>query len=349
MEVEVEEKVVTLNKDVELGEDYPVLKAGEYVLDLNGHTLNVSEFKIDDATLTIKDSVGEGKITAYIVVEEKSELNVIGGIFENGIENHGTLNVEGGTLSDIINIGNTVIKNGTVEFGIFNEQEGTLTVEDGKIGFVSQGGTLTIKGGTFSAEVVPLFISSAAKKTTISGGEFIATLPEEGMGAIRIEKKGWISESSILDIFETGYEPQYDTYTEENYDGGDGNYYYNGHYGPTVKVVKATENYSDIFKMITTNEIWEINGFKPKTAEDSEFLFSSIIEDTIRETGYVGYGMCDGEIFNPEEATIYIYDKDGELSEQHKVKVKYIEPNPDTLSKVNSVLGKMKTFDMIWG
>ena len=202
-DVKIENNTITLNEDLNLNEDFPVFKKGEYTIDLNGKLIESGEFEIEGGTVTIKDSKENGEMTAYIVIRENGTVNVKNGIFSNGFENSGTLNIDNGTIVSIINIGTTNIKNATVEEIIFNEQSGILNIDNGTFRALAQMGTLTINGGKFTSSNHTLMIYPNAEKTTLTGGEFIATITEaeleeeakengiekEEISAITIQKK----------------------------------------------------------------------------------------------------------------------------------------------------------------
>ena len=121
------------------------------VIDLNGHTIdrglsasaNISDFILNQGTLTIKDSGSTGKLT--------------GGYAEQGgvVENTGTLTIEGGSF---------VENRARLEGGaVFNGVNATLTVTGGKFmknatetngggAFVNKG-TMSFSGGTISGNI----------------------------------------------------------------------------------------------------------------------------------------------------------------------------------------------------
>lgn len=358
-DVKIENNTITLNQDLDLNDDFPVFKKGEYTIDLNGKLIESGEFEVEDGTVTIKDSKENGEMTAYIVIKEKGTVNVKNGIFSNGFENSGTLNIDNGTITSIINIGTANIKNGTVEEVIFNEETGILNIDNGTFGALAHMGTLTIKGGTFKSTNHTMLISPNAKKTTLTGGEFIATITEaelkeeaekygqekDEISAITIQKEGEIFASELHNMLSYEYEAIYSNpfkSKEITYENEEGKKYYDGYYGSTVKITKAIENYSDTFKKIAPNGIWEVTSFKPETVESSEFILTAALENIISSWGYTGTAYCMPNNFNPELASVYIHNEKTGHEEEHRVKVIYKAPNPKTTEKVNSVLDNMK-------
>ena len=89
--VTIKDSTVTLEKDVEV-DDVVELVEGEYVLDLNGHTLKFAEFYVNEGTkLTVNDTVGTGKIDTFFMISEGGEGIINNGEFINLIDNSGKL------------------------------------------------------------------------------------------------------------------------------------------------------------------------------------------------------------------------------------------------------------------
>jgi len=102
--------VITLTEDVELESNVVIPKGETVVLDLNGYTISQQYTQTaaysminNKGTLTIKDSVGNGKISF-------EDTGVGGEYVSNTIGNSGTLIINGGTIENISSI--TVAKNG---------------------------------------------------------------------------------------------------------------------------------------------------------------------------------------------------------------------------------------------
>lgn len=137
--------VITLTENVKLSETFKVNEGTTVTIDLAGYEITVTKneetgrslYAIDNyGTLTLKDSVGEGKITA------------------RGVENFGTMTVESGAIVSCDANGGAAIWN-----------EGTLTINDGMFTTVYEGtssdtsgpgclnnsGTAVINKGTFTS------------------------------------------------------------------------------------------------------------------------------------------------------------------------------------------------------
>ena len=321
---EITDNTVTLTQDTTVDDVVNVM--GDFTLNLNGHKLALAELYAVEGTLTINDTTGKGSIVSnFIGVEADGELIINNGTFEF-IDNMGKMTVNGGTITTLFNT------------------EGTLVIEDGTISALMQAGKATINGGKFVADKfndgegeVERFTAFDLQygTTVINGGEFTST-ENIDFAVVLYGGEDGIKESDIQTLFAPGYEASYDKYYTT--DG------YTGFYGKNVKVADASVNFSDVFKKITSTSTWEVNSFVPKNAGDSEFLLSAIIADIVNPLGYEGYGMCDSEPFNPEIATIYLYNSEGQLAEQHTVKVKYILPEEEATEEVNTAISNMKDY-----
>lgn len=160
---------ITLSEYLKIGQN----EAQTVTIDLNGHTLK-RNLAVVDANGHVIEVFSQGTLT---IVDQANGGTISGGRANNGggICNYGTLNFEGGTITDCLadqqgggiknNSGATVnISGGTILGnwgedcgGIFNAEGGTLTMSSGTItgntsnaggGGVVNYGTATITGGT---------------------------------------------------------------------------------------------------------------------------------------------------------------------------------------------------------
>lgn len=181
------ETTITLDKDYT--EDITIESGKTVTLDLNGHTLtNKTGHTITNkGTLTIKDSVGTGKVDnvihakAALVNSENATATIEGGTLTRSKEtysketsgeknsyyvidnNKGTLIINGGTVT-----------NTSTFSSLIRNLEGTLTVNGGTLynqSFIAlkndDNGTMTINGGTVTSSEQALQNWSNA---TINGG-----------------------------------------------------------------------------------------------------------------------------------------------------------------------------------
>ena len=152
-----------LTKDVLLSDVLRIPTGKTVTLDLNGFTLNRGLTECRDlgsvirvepgATLTLKDSSNNNSGT------------VTGGASWNGggICNHGTLTVEGGTISGNKSLHNTYGGGGGIYNGSYNGSKATLTLKGGVIaynearnggGVYNSDGTVIIQKGSYSVTVL---------------------------------------------------------------------------------------------------------------------------------------------------------------------------------------------------
>ena len=130
------------------------------VLDLNGHVLGsnaaeaaTSAVIVNRGTLTIKDSVGGGKITTAAV---NPDLQTIPGYASNTVTNYGVLVLESGTIENTTNAG--------AAYAVDNSSNGVTA-------------TFTMNGGKLVATrcALRMFCNSAVyeNNVTINGGEIV--------------------------------------------------------------------------------------------------------------------------------------------------------------------------------
>lgn len=154
---------ITLVKDIVLGSTIEVANGVTVVLDLNGKTISQKKGDIGAAyamidnkgTLTIKDSVGTGKISFADTTPYAADINWA----SNTIRNTGVLNITGGTVE---NITAEAITNFSYPHAID----------------CYQGSVTNISGGTVKSlnyDAIRMFCNSDTQKTevNISGGNII--------------------------------------------------------------------------------------------------------------------------------------------------------------------------------
>ena len=142
--------------------------SGTYTLDLNGHTVNGSlEVKAANSKLTIKDSIGTGKIdpidggnTWRALTVSKGSVTIESGIFAKEVY------CRGGAMT---------IKDGTFEKRVVCD-DGTLTINGGTFNdaYAGSGSTAAITAGQFVS------FSARSKNVSISGGSFDQILCTSG-------------------------------------------------------------------------------------------------------------------------------------------------------------------------
>ena len=154
---------VKLNKDIMLTDVLRIPTGKEVTLDLSGFTLNRGLTECRDLGSVIRVEPG-----ATLTVKDSSNNNsgvITGGASWNGggICNHGTLTVEGGTISGNKSLHNTYGGGGGIYNGSYNGSKATLTLKGGVIaynearnggGVFNSDGTVVIQKGSYSVTVL---------------------------------------------------------------------------------------------------------------------------------------------------------------------------------------------------
>ena len=154
---------VTLTNDVSLTDVLRIPTGKVVTLDLNGFTLDRGLTECRDLGSVIRVEPG-----ATLTVKDSSNKNsgvITGGASWNGggICNHGTLTVEGGTISGNKSLHNTYGGGGGIYNGSYNGSKATLTLKGGVIeynearnggGVYNSDGTVVIQKGSYSVTVL---------------------------------------------------------------------------------------------------------------------------------------------------------------------------------------------------
>ena len=205
-----------LGADLKLGSELSIDKTA--VLDLNGHTLMPADdlkkqggfIQVErGANLTIKDSVGSGKISTgaadnsnvwgaiQLIYANKdsdklAELTVDSGTIEgyyygivgNGKNHNSKVTINGGTIKGL---------NEEDSVGIYQPQIGTLTVNGGTIkggtGIEIRSGTLTVNKGTIEG-TAPKFVKMKNTNGSTTNGVGVAVAQHTTKNAIDVTING---------------------------------------------------------------------------------------------------------------------------------------------------------------
>jgi len=260
-------KKITLTSDIEFKspncsdcEEYDMLNfIGDYVLDLNGHTIKVYDFYIE-GSLTINDSRGNGQIDANSLwVNSDSTLTINNGKFhtdrietrieevwdgEKLVEKEQVIDI----VTEIINEGTLIINNGEVEGITENKEEASLTITGGNLSMLLNLGVLTINNGNINlidnsgtATIHNGTIQSIWNfgNILIENGNFV-DISQEGIAEI---KGGTFTAKRICDVVDgeelcNNYYSQFNIDSETKITGG----------------VFKTTNLDFVLKLITYNE-----------------------------------------------------------------------------------------------
>jgi len=316
-------KTVTLTGNIEDSDVYEI-GGDDYTLDLNGYKFTAGEVYINDGSLTINDSKGNGEIDTeydFIMVAEGAKL-----VLNNA------------KIDYLANEGISIINNGVIDI-ITNY--GTLNIEKGNFGPIWQRGTATIKDGTFTSNGMSSAIDLDGCSTVITGNVEFKRKDEHS--ALMINSANHIEGNVINQIVGEGYIATYNGYGTNSDSWFDEElqetvYRYEVTYD-SIRIIK--DETGTIFNKIAPNGVWTINGSKPKDMEEAEFLLTSIVGDIELPEDYTAVAFVEpADEFNPEVVSIFIEYK-GSLLKSKTVKAVYNEPSKEVKTKVNSVLNKI--------
>jgi len=314
-------KTVTLNHNIDDTDVYEI-GGDDYIIDLNGYKFTAGEIYINDGSLTINDTKGNG------------EIDTTGDWL--WVENGAKLTINNGKIDYLINGGNTVINNANI--GTLTN-DGTMTIKAGNFDcFWQRGVAVTINGGTFG----PTTIDLDKGTTTISGNVEFKRIDE--MTPLTLLSGTLIDKEAIKQILGDGFisttnEFGSNRWEDELYESG---WCYEVTYGNLYVMEDETE---EIFNKIAPNGVWTINGSKPKDFDDAEFLLNAMADDFKISSKYKAYAFADynGDVFDPAKVTIQIEYTgcSGCSLKQKNVKAVYNEPSNEVKTSVNSVLSKI--------
>lgn len=334
---------VTLNSDVTV-DDVVNIMEGEYNLNLNGHTLKAAELYIYGGKLTIDDATKVGKIdTRFVEIGEDATVVVNQCIFETDLVDEFEGEEPWEVRTDLMNYGNLTFKNGSIENTLWNCEGGVVVIENGTIPNISQFGKGTIKNGNFHTLNTDITIG----KTEILGGKFEGW--ESDGFAVMIQSADVVDEHTINTLLPEGYAAKFEDFDDQVDTYEDGTKYYTGIYGLSVEIVKAETLYSDVFKKIAPNGIWDLGCLKPKDYVQGVEMLSKLVMDIVEPYGYQGYAtfLGDEENFNPEKVKVCIYNyvdyEDGN-EQEHLITVKYLSEDSEKVAIVKPVLNKMRQY-----
>lgn len=155
---EDEDGIIILSKDIAISECLRIPAGNPVTIDLNGHMINRGLTECQDIGSVIRVEPG-----AVLTIKDSSNDNsgsITGGASWNGggICNHGTLTIEGGTISGNKSLHNTYGGGGGIYNGSYQGSKATLTLKGGVIshnearnggGIYNSDGEVIIKKGSY--------------------------------------------------------------------------------------------------------------------------------------------------------------------------------------------------------
>lgn len=335
-----------------------IFEDGTHIIDLNGYTLltQMADYAPgfiikSGANVTIENSTEVGcGIYGGVIVEEGASLTVGDIHIDGDLTNNGTVVLNNANIAGFIaSYGNITINNGYYGWGITIES-GKAYINGGDFhGIAQYGGELYIKDCSTSSGTGGFYVSPNAVKTELSGGRYDPYPSDDPeypdtdavILSIAVPTGTTVKEDYITKFVTKGYKAIYSGFKAQAIGEEAGLTYYDLFYN-SVYITPLPENYSDIMKKITTEEVWTVYAEAPKNMEDAEFLLSAVAKSRVANSKYYVYAYCNSEPFNPNRATISIWDEQGHLIEEQVIDVEYKKPDAETQKLVNEKLEAMK-------
>lgn len=106
----------------------------------------------------------------------------------------------------------------------------------------------------------------------------------------------------------------------------------------------SAEEYSDLFKKISSDGNWNVTVYKkPTTCEEVDLLMTSVANEYIKSNDYYVSAFCtDWSSNDVNKVTVSISSTDGEFVENHNLNVNYNIANNNKTKIVESVVSKIK-------
>ncbi len=335
-----------------------IFDSGTHTIDLNGYLLSTQMadyapgFIIKSgANVTIENGTEIGcGIYGGVMVEEGATLTVGDIDITGDFQNNGTVVLNNSNIAGFITSnGNITINNGYYGWGITIES-GKAYINGGDFHGIAQfGGELYIKNCSTSSGTGGFYVSPDAVKTELSGGRYDPYPSDDPdypdtdavILSIAVPTGTTVKEDYITRFVTKGYKAIYSGFEAQAVGEEAGLTYYDLFY-ESVYITPLPENYSDIMKKITTEEVWTVYADAPQNMEDSEFLLSAVAKSRVANNKYQVFAYCNSEPFNPNRATIGFWNQQGYLIEEYVVDVEYKKPDAETQKLVNEKLEEMK-------
>ena len=173
----------------------------EVILDLNGHTLTLTQTRIDvaaNAELTIRDSGENGQISSYYrSVSNQGTLYLEGGTLNQYLESRGILYMTGGKvfgrndinaiITAVDNFGTAYISGGTLQgqYALYNNPEGTTYIS-GNPTFIGEDaglyslGSAIVNDGTMTISGEPVITDAGEGHLGVESPITLNTQPTAG-------------------------------------------------------------------------------------------------------------------------------------------------------------------------
>jgi len=319
----VEGTTVTLTGNVDFTGSDDIFEVDEedYIFNLNGYSIKLSEFYLNSGSLTVNDTTGTGKLDAIFTMFGEGTIVVVNnGSFGSLIDNYADLTINDGNFHSIWHNG------------------GTLTINDGNFANISNDtAKLLIKGGTFTAyrlndpegSVEYFSMINVNSETVITGGTFTTNdyntaLQLYGNSEYEVE------ENSIDKLVGEGYLAEAVINQSTSWDIS---------YRSVEIVSDGTE---EILNKIAPDGVITLNVEKPDDADKAYFFLSEVVRNMAKtDKYYIEIAFPSEGDFDPENGVISFYKPTGQWITDKRVKVAYKESDKSAGAKVAPIIKKI--------
>lgn len=319
----VEGTTVTLTGNIDFTGSDDVFEVDEedYVFNLNGYSIKLSEFYLNSGSLIVNDTTGSGKVDAiFTMFGEETTVVVNNGSFGSLIDNYANFTINDGNF-------HTIWHNG-----------GTLTINDGNFANISNDSAkLFIKGGTFTAyrlndsegPVDYFSMFNVNSETVITGGTFTTNdyntaLQLYGNNEFEVE------ENSIDKLVGKGYLAETVINQSTSWDIS---------YRSVEIVSDGTE---EILNKIAPNGVITLNVEKPDDDDKAYFFLSEVVRNMAKtDKYYIEIAFPSEGDFDPENGVISFHKPNGQWLYDKKIKVAYKESDKSASAKVAPIVKKI--------
>ena len=290
------------------------LSGADYILNLNGYTLSLSSLSIIGGSLTINDETGEGKIDAFLDVKPENgtepKLIINNGSFDAVSNYNGTLEINGGSFSEVWLDGTSIINGGV--YTSYKRYDTEINPE--------------------TQEPYWMPVSShfnLYKDITINGGEFKKEGLEYAFYIYKFdgEKQLPIDKSEIESIVGESYEIDFEYCHHCEFNSEFEAYFTNA---------KITH---PIFDKIIKNGVLTLNVETPDNADKAYFFLSEVVRNMSKTDKYnLEIAFPSEGDFDPQNGVISLHKLTGEPITARKVKVVYQKSDNSASAKVAPIV-----------
>lgn len=320
----VEGTTVTLTGNVDFTGSDDVFEVDEedYIFNLNGYSIKLTEFYLNSGSLTVNDTTGTGKLDAiFTMFGEGTTVVVNNGSFGSLIDNYANFTINDGNFHSIWHNG------------------GTLTINDGNFANISNDSAkLFIKGGTFTAyrlndpegPVDYFSMININSETVITGGTFTTNNYDIAL-QLYSNTEFEIDSNSIDKLIGDGFLADYTMNKSTTWDVS---------YSHVEIVEDETE---EILAKIAPSGVITLNVEKPDDADKAYFFLSEVVRNMAKtDKYYIEIAFPSEGDFDPENGVISFYKPTtGEWICDKKIKVAYKESDKSASAKVAPIIKKI--------